>query len=93
VLQGANWLTFGGDPQRTGWAKSETTISKENAKSLDVVWKLQLDNQAKELNSLTTPVLVEAVYTPRGVKDLAGCGKSSYGVPVGFSRIVRFKVL
>src|SRR5512146_547656 len=38
----ADWLTFGGDPQRTGWARRETKISRENVKSLALAWKLQL---------------------------------------------------
>jgi outer membrane protein assembly factor BamB len=77
TLRGADWLTFGADPQRSGWAKHEDKISKENAKALSLQWKLQLDNQAKELNSLTAPIVVEQVYTARGVKDLVIIGGSS----------------
>lgn len=66
----ADWLTFGGNPQRTGFSDEETPISKQTAGLLTLDWKLQLDNQAKELNSLTAPVIVESVYTARGVKDI-----------------------
>jgi outer membrane protein assembly factor BamB len=70
LLPASDWLTFGGDPQRSGWARQETALTKENVKSLELNWKLHLDNEARELNSLTVPVLVEKVITPRGFKDL-----------------------
>ncbi|MGH9722541.1 MAG: PQQ-binding-like beta-propeller repeat protein [Bryobacteraceae bacterium] len=70
-LAGADWLMFGGDPQRTSWAKGETAITRSSVKSLAVEWKLKLENAAKELHSLTVPVIVENVFTPRGVKDIA----------------------
>jgi len=70
TLGAADWLTYGGDPQRTGWARNETKLTKDNVKSLAVQWRLKLDNVAKELNSLMTPLVVENVFTPRGVKDI-----------------------
>ncbi len=66
----ADWLTFGGDPQRTGWAKNEDKISKANAGKLKLEWKLKLEHEAKELNSLTVPLIMENVITPTGFKDL-----------------------
>jgi outer membrane protein assembly factor BamB len=83
VVVAGNWLTFGGDPQRDGWAKDETTLNKDNVKSLEVNWKLHLDNEAKELNSLTVPLVVEKLITPRGFKDLvivAGSSDSLFAV-------------
>ena len=50
LLTTASWLTFGGDPQRSGWAKNETIVTKDNVKSLQVEWKLHVENEAKELN-------------------------------------------
>ncbi len=70
VLMAGNWLTFGGSPQRDGWAQDETTFNKDNVKGLEVNWKIHLDNESKELNSLTVPVLVEKLVTNRGFKDL-----------------------
>jgi hypothetical protein len=54
-LNGANWPTFAGNPQRDGWAKEETSLSSANAKDIKLEWKIQLDNVSKELNSLTAP--------------------------------------
>ena len=44
----AGWTTFSVDPQRTGWAKSETELTKDNIKNLKLQWSLKLDNAAKE---------------------------------------------
>jgi outer membrane protein assembly factor BamB len=66
VVSAASWLTFGGDPQRSGWAREETTITKDNVKSLQLAWKLKLDNEPKELNALTVPVVINPVYTNHG---------------------------
>jgi hypothetical protein len=52
----ANWLTFGGDPQRTGWAQDEKDIDRNNVKNLTLLWKASLDNEPRELSSLTAPV-------------------------------------
>jgi PQQ-like domain len=67
-----DWLTWGGDPERAGYAPAETAISKENASSLDQIWNLQLDTAPKVevLSTLTAPLVVEAVTTPQGAKDL-----------------------
>jgi len=73
----ASWLTFGGDPQRSGWAKNETSITKENVKTLQVVWKIKLDNQVRELNALTAPVVIEPVYTNHGAEEYVIVGGSS----------------
>jgi hypothetical protein len=76
VLQ-ADWPTFGGDPQRTGWNKSEDTISKENAKGIKLQWKIKLDNQDRQLTSLTPPVVMEGVLTQGGLKEYVIVGGAS----------------
>ncbi len=65
-----DWLTYGGDDQRSGWNHSESGIGKTNAGKIALLWKLKLDNAAKELNSLTAPVVVDRVFTARGVKNI-----------------------
>jgi outer membrane protein assembly factor BamB len=66
AVSAASWLTFGGDPQRSGWAKEETDITKDTVKGLQLQWKLKLDNEPRQLNSLTVPVVVNPVYTNHG---------------------------
>jgi outer membrane protein assembly factor BamB len=68
-VNAASWPMFGGNPQRTGWAKDETKITKDNVKNLKVEWSVKLESKGKELNNLTVPVIVEGVITPRGFKE------------------------
>ncbi|MBI3667195.1 MAG: PQQ-binding-like beta-propeller repeat protein [Acidobacteria bacterium] len=87
----ADWPTFGGDPQRTGWAKDEKTLSKENISSLELKWKTQLDNIPKEMNSLTAPVVIEDVITTRGFKDLifiAGSSDNIYAIDTDTGKVL-----
>ena len=73
----ASWLTIGGNPQRSGWAKDETAISTDSVKSMQLLWKLKLDNVPKELNSLTSPVVINPVYTNHGAQTYVVIGGSS----------------
>lgn len=77
AAQAAEWLTFGGDAQRTGWAKAEKLLTKDSLKNFGLLWKLHVDNESKELISLTAPVVVEDVYTSKGVKDIVVVAGSS----------------
>ena len=79
----ADWPTFGGDPQRSGFARGESILNKDSVQTLEVKWKLQLDNVPKELTSLTAPVTVDQVKTPRGIKEFviaAGSSDTIYAV-------------
>jgi outer membrane protein assembly factor BamB len=65
-----SWTTFGGDPQRTGWNKTETDLTLETVKNLKLEWSVQLDSEAKAMTNLTAPLVRASVATPKGVKDL-----------------------
>ena len=39
-----SWTTFGGDPQRTGWNKTETDLTPESVKNLKLEWSVKLDS-------------------------------------------------
>lgn len=91
LMMAADWTTFGGDAQRDGWGKEETTLSKQNAKDIKLEWKIQLDNASKELNSLTAPLVVEKLVTPQGFKDaviVAGASDNIYAVDVDTGKII-----
>jgi outer membrane protein assembly factor BamB len=77
ALWGGTWPTFGGDPQRSGWARDETQISRDSLKQFRVLWSLKLPNEAKELNNLTPPIAINPVYTDQGAKSLVVVGGSS----------------
>lgn len=73
----ADWPTFGGDPQRTGWARQETLINRANAGTLELKWKLHVDNAPKELTSLTAPIVVDQVKNTHGIKEYVVVAGSS----------------
>jgi outer membrane protein assembly factor BamB len=70
---GGAWSTVGGDPQRTGWARTDPRISKESAAKpgLQLLWKRQLQ---KGTASLTQPVLLPNIISYKGFKALAYLG-------------------
>src|SRR5580658_4752755 len=72
-----NWLSYGHDPQRTAWSQKETDLNRDNAKSITLLWKAHLDNQPRELNSLTAPVNVEWIPTDKGMAEIVIVGGSS----------------
>jgi outer membrane protein assembly factor BamB len=79
----ANWLTDGGDPQRTSWQRNETLISPATVKGMRLAWKLQLDNEPRQLHSLFPPLIVGEVRTPSGPKQIGvvgGVSDNVYGI-------------
>ncbi len=66
----ANWLTDGGDPQRTSWQKHETLISPATAKHMKLVWKLRLDSAPRQLHNLFPALIVSDVKTPSGPRQI-----------------------
>src|SRR5216684_9277010 len=73
----ADWTTFGGDPQRTNWARDESELTKDSLKKLKLEWSLKLDNESRELNALTVPLVHSQVITPRGFKEVVLVAGSS----------------
>jgi hypothetical protein len=79
----ANWLTDGGDQQRSSWQRHETLLSPASVKDMKLVWKLQLDNQARQLHNLFPPMIVSDVKTAQGLKQIgivAGVSDNVYGI-------------
>jgi hypothetical protein len=68
-----DWLTFGHDPQRSGWAFAENQLSLQNVPGLSLKWKVPLKNEPKSLTALTVPVVASNITTAQGVKTLAFC--------------------
>src|SRR5713101_27982 len=80
--QKADWLTDGGDPQRTAWQRSETLLTKANVKDMRLLWKIQLDNQPRQMHNLFPPLIAGSVSTPGGDKEIAvvaGISDNVYG--------------
>ncbi|MEO8126223.1 MAG: PQQ-binding-like beta-propeller repeat protein [Bryobacteraceae bacterium] len=90
-LSGGEWHTFGGNPQRTGWAKDETKITKENVRGMKLQWKAKLDNEFKDLNSLTVPVVAINLPTLKGFKDIvivAGASDNVFGLDADDGKVL-----
>jgi outer membrane protein assembly factor BamB len=73
----ANWPTYGGDAQRSGWEKADARISKDTVKDLRLLWKMKLENQPKGLRPLLPPVILGNLISYRGFKELAFVAASS----------------
>jgi outer membrane protein assembly factor BamB len=71
---GTDWLTDGGNNQRTGWNQEEKTLTKDNIKTLKLLWKTATGNDARALHSLGTPLVVDKVPMPGGAKQVVYVG-------------------
>jgi outer membrane protein assembly factor BamB len=78
-----DWLTYGHDPARSGWASEEKKISPANAGSMGVQWKTHVDNASFSLSALTAPVVSTHVKTSAGVRSVlyvAGSGGTVFAL-------------
>ena len=76
---GQNWNTVGADAQRTGWLRTETRISTETmraqgANAFQFLWKVKPENQARQLNTLTQPLILGTLISHKGFKSLTFFG-------------------
>jgi outer membrane protein assembly factor BamB len=87
----ANWVTFGGGPQRDGWSREESELSRENVGKLKLLWSAKLENAPRELTSLTQPVVLGTQYTPKGAMDVvivAGSADSLFALDSDTGKVV-----
>ncbi len=90
LAQAADWLCYRGDPGGSGWQRHEKALNAATVKGMQLLWKRQLGNQAKGLNSLTAPVMLRSIFTHRGVKELvfiAGASDNLYAVDADRGRV------
>ena len=90
-LWGADWLTDGGNVQRTAWQKDEKILTLQNVKDMKLLWKLQLDNEPRQMHSLFPPLIMEKVNTPSGVKQIAieaGVSDNIYAIDVDKGAVI-----
>lgn len=74
---GGDWPTFGHDPERSGWAQGEDTLSASNIGGLRLLWSVRLKDEPHALAALTAPLVANDVTTAKGVKTLVYVGGSS----------------
>src|SRR5450432_234317 len=85
----ADWITDGGDAQRTGWQRDEKILTKDNVKNLKVLWKLKTDNITRALFSFTPALILDNV--PGNTKEMAyfvGASDNLYAVDANTGKIV-----
>ena len=90
--RGGEWTTTHGDAQRSSWVRTDARLTKDAAQKgeLKFLWKMKLDNETRQLNSLTTPVLMDRLISHRGFKALAFVGSSServYAIDTDLARV------
>ena len=81
----ADWLTDGGDPQRTAWQKNERILNVSNVKGMTLLWKYKTDNEPREMHALFPPLIVGRVLTAAGPKQVAvvaGISDNIYAIDV-----------
>jgi len=81
----ADWLTDGGDPQRTAWQRHETILTTENVGTMKLLWKVKLDNRPRQMHSLFPPLIAGNVASPSGAKEIAvvaGVSDNVFGIDV-----------
>jgi outer membrane protein assembly factor BamB len=74
---GADWPTFGHDPQRSGWAIQEDSLTVQNVAGLKLLWKAQVKNEPRSLAALTAPVVADVVTTTIGIRSVVYVAGSS----------------
>jgi hypothetical protein len=72
------WATTGADAQRTASVKADPKLNQDSVSNqFKFLWKQTLDNQPKQLDGLTQPVLLPNIISYKGFKALAFVGGSS----------------
>ena len=66
----------------TSWVKTDPRISRESLQKpgFQLLWKTKLENQPRQLESLTQPILLSNIISYKGFKALAFVGGSSDNV-------------
>ena len=72
------WTTSGLDAQRTAWLRSDARLTKDAVQKgeFEFLWKAKFENQNRQLNSLTEPIILDRLIGFRGFKALAFLGGS-----------------
>ena len=79
---GEDWMTSGGDAQRSSWVRDDPKISSGRMQTpgFQFLWKRKLANDSVQLNSLSPAILLDFYIGYRGFRSLAFVGGSSDNV-------------
>lgn len=82
---GADWLTDGGNPFRTGWQKEEKILTTDNVRNMKLLWQVKTDNQPREMHALLPALIAGRVMTSSGNREIAvvaGVSDNIYAIDV-----------
>jgi outer membrane protein assembly factor BamB len=71
LLWSADWLTDGGNVQRTAWQKDEKIFSVSTVKDTRLLWKIKLDNDVRQMHALFPPLIIEKLKVGNDTKEVA----------------------
>jgi outer membrane protein assembly factor BamB len=79
----ADWLTDGGDVERTAWQRNEKILTTANVKNMKLLWKTKLDNEPRQMHNLLPVLIAGRVNTDKGPKQIVlatGVSDNLYGL-------------
>ena len=91
ALWGADWSSQSGNPQRDGWARGEESLVKDQVPHLRLLYKVQLDNQSKGPDALTSPIVLSNLITYKGFKEMlfvAGSSDNIYSIDAALNELL-----
>jgi outer membrane protein assembly factor BamB len=87
----ADWLTDGGDIERTAWQRNETILSTATVKNMKLLWKTKLDNEPRQMHNLLPVLIASNVSTASGPKQIVlvtGVSDNLYGLDAETGQIL-----
>ena len=88
-----DWPTWGYDGARTGWNRSETSLTPKNVSRLALLWNTAVSTPPTDvaMATLTSPVVMEGADTPQGKKNLLftiGADSSLFAIDANSGKIL-----
>ncbi len=79
---GNDWVTAGSDPHRSSWVRTDAKISPDSMQKpgFAFLWKVKLNNDPRQMNSLSSGVTMDRYIGYRGFRSMAYVGGSSDGI-------------
>lgn len=77
---GTDWTTIGNDAQRSHWLRGDARITPAvmtKPGGFEMLWKVKLNNAARQMNAITPPALIDFYISYRGFRTLGFFGGSS----------------
>ena len=86
-----DWMTSGGDAQRSSWIRSDVKISPQNVAKpgMSLVWKIKIADGPRQMTGVTPPALVDFYIGYRGFRTLSFFGADSNKVVAVDSDLAR----